>query len=693
NGWYRIDADHEFEELNDLLLYNDSLLIAVGDLGTVRRSVRYGADFKVTHGYFMQPDLNAIVSAGEVLFACGDNGCMIWSDDLGISWTEIDLGVNANLTDICFSGDMGYIIGSDGTIIYSNDSGNNWQALDLNIFENLNDAEFLDENTLLIAGDAGAFFKINTGDNSFEKIDLNTTSDLNCLTTLEGRYILTGGENSTLIRSDDGLQNFRKITSESLPKKCTELEFVSRDTILGGCATVISPNKQCFSTDGGESWVYNIKGSTPNNSYAIDTEHQSAYVAGINGYVAAINLNTDLKKSQQFPGYLTTFPVHDYTIRHFSVNQNYFIINNQKSILISKDSCQNFSTAYSVTGALNIIDALPVDEHILALEDSTYYYEYNGSQRQGHVAFITRIDSDGNIISRRILDEKLSHEHLLKANDGYIISYSDFAPYFYLSRDQGNSWAIINSPDSIPIYEMTILCEDILYIFSKDNDKYYIAKSYDSGENWDIGLTAELNHFATQFRFIDEMTGYAFYTDMTASRHKVHKTTDGGDSWNQILDSQGGNGNYFLDMDFIDTDHGIIVRTDCTALITTDGGTSWSEEIFYNSRNSIGLAHILFRDSSYIYIATDHDIFRKKNDIIMSVGEDDALTPFILFPNPTSDFITISGINAPTQKIDIYTLAGVNIMSAEGPRVDVSHLAPGFYFVRVGDKSLKFVKM
>ncbi|MFP4529568.1 MAG: T9SS type A sorting domain-containing protein, partial [Candidatus Kapaibacterium sp.] len=65
----------------------------------------------------------------------------------------------------------------------------------------------------------------------------------------------------------------------------------------------------------------------------------------------------------------------------------------------------------------------------------------------------------------------------------------------------------------------------------------------------------------------------------------------------------------------------------------------------------------------------------------------------ILYPNPTIEFITISGMADPTQAIDIYSLAGVKIISAEGPRVDVSHLTPGVYFVRVGDKSLKFVKM
>ena len=64
-----------------------------------------------------------------------------------------------------------------------------------------------------------------------------------------------------------------------------------------------------------------------------------------------------------------------------------------------------------------------------------------------------------------------------------------------------------------------------------------------------------------------------------------------------------------------------------------------------------------------------------------------------IYPNPADDYITISGMTDPTGRIDIYTLAGVKIISAAGPRVDVSHLAPGFYIVRAEDKSLKFVKM
>ncbi len=64
-----------------------------------------------------------------------------------------------------------------------------------------------------------------------------------------------------------------------------------------------------------------------------------------------------------------------------------------------------------------------------------------------------------------------------------------------------------------------------------------------------------------------------------------------------------------------------------------------------------------------------------------------------IYPNPAENYIEISGLADPSQSIDIYTLAGVNIMSAEGPRVDVSHLAPGFYFVRMGGRALKFVKI
>jgi hypothetical protein len=64
-----------------------------------------------------------------------------------------------------------------------------------------------------------------------------------------------------------------------------------------------------------------------------------------------------------------------------------------------------------------------------------------------------------------------------------------------------------------------------------------------------------------------------------------------------------------------------------------------------------------------------------------------------LHPNPSTDIINISGDMGYNERVEIYTLEGVCVHRGRGRRIDVSHLAPGVYFVRVGAESLRFVKM
>jgi hypothetical protein len=73
-----------------------------------------------------------------------------------------------------------------------------------------------------------------------------------------------------------------------------------------------------------------------------------------------------------------------------------------------------------------------------------------------------------------------------------------------------------------------------------------------------------------------------------------------------------------------------------------------------------------------------------------------------VYPNPASDFIEISvGANgrSPLQsEIRFLNIFGQTVLSIgaihELPvRIDVSGLAPGMYFVRIGDKVIKFIKI
>jgi hypothetical protein len=80
----------------------------------------------------------------------------------------------------------------------------------------------------------------------------------------------------------------------------------------------------------------------------------------------------------------------------------------------------------------------------------------------------------------------------------------------------------------------------------------------------------------------------------------------------------------------------------------------------------------------------------------------------VLYPNPASDYIEIS--SPPLERgsggvapVYIFDVLGMEITSpslratppyhgGEKVRIDVSHLSPGVYFIRVGNEVRKFVK-
>jgi len=90
-----------------------------------------------------------------------------------------------------------------------------------------------------------------------------------------------------------------------------------------------------------------------------------------------------------------------------------------------------------------------------------------------------------------------------------------------------------------------------------------------------------------------------------------------------------------------------------------------------------------------------------KIDATLDITDTDNREKLTLFPNPTSDFITITELNNGLQpivhKVQIFDVLGIKVGQSsliEGNnRIDVSHLPAGVYFIRIGDKVEKFVKM
>jgi len=143
--------------------------------------------------------------------------------------------------------------------------------------------------------------------------------------------------------------------------------------------------------------------------------------------------------------------------------------------------------------------------------------------------------------------------------------------------------------------------------------------------------------------------------------------------------------------------------------ISTDRGKTWTEvdtNLKHNNWNFFEVA-----PNGYIYASAVNGGLYRSRDRFVSVQEEpnSRNKEFSLSPNPATDFLEITyspsidrRVNPTVDGITIYNVFGIKIPPCltapstpqEGNlQLDVSGLSPGVYFVRVGKKVGKFVKI
>jgi hypothetical protein len=90
------------------------------------------------------------------------------------------------------------------------------------------------------------------------------------------------------------------------------------------------------------------------------------------------------------------------------------------------------------------------------------------------------------------------------------------------------------------------------------------------------------------------------------------------------------------------------------------------------------------------------------NILLTDVKEENVISELSIFPNPATDYIEIQPSEGcqPSEgsEIQIFDMLGVAVLSVEQTpssvqRLDISNLPPGIYFIKIGNRVEKFVKM
>lgn len=130
-------------------------------------------------------------------------------------------------------------------------------------------------------------------------------------------------------------------------------------------------------------------------------------------------------------------------------------------------------------------------------------------------------------------------------------------------------------------------------------------------------------------------------------------------------------------------------------------GTSETQEKFISVD---GIAEVLsvsgYDQNSWVFVAKNIDdnlIFFEILSSNISVHENTFVPEISIFPNPTADFISVTGLKPSDASIRIISLDGkilleTKVVSDQVVTLDVQHLVPGTYVVQTGTKSMLVVK-
>ncbi len=289
----------------------------------------------------------------------------------------------------------------------------------------------------------------------------------------------------------------------------------------------------------------------------------------------------------------------------------------------------------------------------------------------------------------------LIHISLLDSLNGIMGSYRNLA----YSSDGFKTYRELILPRPLIITDIKLISPTILYVLTASPANFF---KYDVSTDIWIENPELFPVYVPEYQtpknmyFFDSLCGIAVgrrrtgigdsYYDM------IHKTTDGGKTWvekfNALVFPPGG----LTEVDFCDKENGIAVGPQGKIYWTHDAGETWSQD---SSKELIkatpAVVHVTILNKSTALIA-DFSGNMWRTPIGTDVNEFRKFIEFVISPNPATDFIEIQNPNY--EKVSIFYILGETIYTtSEATKIDVSSFPSGVYFVRIGDRVQKFIKL
>ncbi len=251
--WNWLNPTPQGNTLKDIV-YFDGNIFAVGNSGTLLRSEDGGITWNVltinTVG-----NINKVIFNEQIGYLCTSKGEVFKSNDKGFSWSNIVYNnPDFNIISISFnSANEGYIIGEDnnsltGLIYKTSDGGINW----IKILDNPNYLAFYDitfvENSIICVGTLGTILKSTDGGISWNVKPTNNFNSLKSVYFINSQLGFICGLSGTLLKTTDSGESWINVSTNEF-NNLNKVIFNNLDDgiLIGGNGTLLK------TTNAGES--------------------------------------------------------------------------------------------------------------------------------------------------------------------------------------------------------------------------------------------------------------------------------------------------------------------------------------------------------------------------------------------------------------------------------------------------------
>lgn len=638
---------------------------------------------------------------------------------------------NPNLSGERFNGiqfvspSIGWVVGDVGTLLKTEDGGITWTKISLGICENVSEVHFLNLNEGWLLAEGKVYHTTNGGSTwlFFPVLNYTMISSLDIVSPSAWFLRCEDG----LLATIDGGNNW-ELRNTNIYET-----FAFANELKGWQITPFGGVK--YTTDGGVNWVSQTSGVSENILDICIIDSNEVWMTGVSGLIHTTNAGTNWTVNLSSRATIGSVLIFTSDCHFLNANVGWAISPIYECVIITTDGGVSW-TKKTVIGekvfGFNATDAFVIGEHLLQTTD-------------GANSFTNELDpvTETDLYSVSFSDNLNGYAvgvggTVLRTTDGGenweadpLGTSSDLNDVFALTST--NAWVVGNMPDSILVTSnggttwqlqstgSNEYLTDVQFINAQTGwavgANGVILNSVNGGQNWSI-QTSNTSLLLNSVFFIDELNGW-----IVGEQGLILRSIDGGDSWNSISSNASGS---LAAVYFVNQATGWTVGEASTIFHTADGGTNWEQQpisipgdLFHlNAVHFVneqvgwasGFAPSVFRttdggatwlpmncapenrfiydidftDATHGWIAGGRGAILFSNEMgeEMSIGEISVDNPSLqISPNPSSTVVFIK-TDLPVQKIEIRDCNGRLIKETmANQEISVGELNSGLYIV------------